>query len=259
MTAVNSIDGPSGLKIYYKGPQLEMGPMPALFYFALAGEESLSLDPYCQPVTFADQLPLRCFSFTLPFHESTYQRSHAMKLWSEGLLESSSWLEEFLNQSLANIDFLIQSGAVDKHHIAVGGLSRGGFVALQLAARHPSIGIVLCHAPLIELPAHKSFESLRHAKTLQPYRSEALIPGLLHKKLFFLIGNRDTCVSTEFCCTFVQDLAEAMYANGKRSPSVELYLFPSIGHQGHGTPPEVFRKGIKWLQRQWKFEGNVSH
>lgn len=251
MTEVLSIDGPSKLKIYYKGPKLEVGPLPAVFYFALAGEESLALDPYCQLVTFAEQLPMRCFSFTLPFHGSTHQRSHAMKLWAESLLEGNSWLEDFFSQCLANIDYLIQVGIVDKHYIAVGGLSRGGFIALQLAARHPDIRHIICHAPLIDLQAHKAFESLRNSNALQSYQSEALIPKLLHKKLFFLIGNRDVCVSTEQCCKFVQELAEAMYVSGKRSPNVELRIFPSIGHQGHGTPPEMFQEGITWLQRQW--------
>lgn len=250
-SAVSTLESPSGLKIYYKGPSLEKGPLPAFFYFALSGEESLTLEPFNQPVSFASHLNMRCFSFTLPFHGKGHQHSHAMSHWAKSLQAGSSMLEDFLDQSIENINFLIDAHLIDKRHIAVGGLSRGGFMATQLAARHEKIDLLIGHAPLIHLPALKEFNEMENSAQIQLFDSMALIPKLLSKKVFFLIGNHDTRVGTTHACTFIQKLAAAMFAGGKRSPPAELYLFPSIGYQGHGTPSEVFQQGITWLQKQW--------
>ena len=46
------INGPNSISIYHVGPPLELGPLPTFFYFALSGEESLTLNPYNQPVSF---------------------------------------------------------------------------------------------------------------------------------------------------------------------------------------------------------------
>lgn len=248
--SIFEINSPNDLKIYAKGSSLDEGPLPAFFYFALSGEESLSLDPFCQPVSFASELPMRCFSFTLPFHETGYPRSHAMNLWAKSFEEGSSLIEDFFYKAIENIDFLIHSNVIDKRHIAIGGLSRGGFVATQIAARHHKIGLLLGHAPLINLKDLSEFNT-QDINLLFDCRD--LIPRLLDKKVFFLIGNHDTRVQTSTCCNFIEKLASAMHAQGKRSPQAELHLFPSIGHQGHGTPPEIFKQGIEWIKKQWKF------
>ena len=74
-----------------------------------------------------------------------------------------------------------------------------------------------------------------------------LVEQLVGKNLFFFIGNRDKRVGTRECYQFIEALTEASYAHGLRSPPVQLKIYPSIGHKGHGTPPEIFRAGSTWL------------
>jgi len=72
--------------------------------------------------------------------------------------------------------------------------------------------------------------------------------------LLYLIGNYDTRVGTEKCFQTIQELTEASIEAGIRTPPVELIIGPSIGHKGHGTPPERFKAGIDWLRRQWSLK-----
>ena len=47
--ACHKITTASNLEVYFTGPPIEEGPRPALFYFALSGHQSLTLDPFNQP------------------------------------------------------------------------------------------------------------------------------------------------------------------------------------------------------------------
>ncbi len=59
---------PLGTTLYYCGPSHHDGPLPAFFYFALAGDESLTLSPYNHPVLPFEKQAMRVCSFTLPSH-----------------------------------------------------------------------------------------------------------------------------------------------------------------------------------------------
>ena len=137
----NKIDTPSGLDLYWRGPSLDHGRLPGVFYFALSGEDSLFLDPFNQPAVFLEPFPVRVYSSTLPSHGSGLRNSDAMGRWAQDLENGHDLLTEFIHKSIANIDFLIAQGLLDRDKIAVSGLSRGGFLALHLAAADPRITV----------------------------------------------------------------------------------------------------------------------
>lgn len=127
------------------------------------------------------------------------------------------------------------------------GLSRGGFIATHAAAAIAEIGYVIGFSPLTRLSEGKEFEKNPITLSLD---LENLIPSLIGKPLKFYIGNHDTRVGTRFCFEFIQALTEASYQKNIRSPLVELTLFPSIGYQGHGTPPLIFHEGAHLLAKK---------
>lgn len=236
---------PGYLPIHMRGPSEDHGPLPAFIYFALSGEESLHLDPFNQPIQFLENLPLRCYSFTLPFHGSGYDNNQAMERWAAEFTHHPLFLEEFLKNCLDNIQYLISQGWIDPNKIAVGGLSRGGFAATHLAAKEPLIQTIVGFAPLTKLM------SLEELKIADPsWDLSHLIPKLIDKKIRFYMGNRDLRVNTRACFDFIYQLANEAYHQGYRSPPVELILSPSVGFKGHGTLPPIFKAGADWISQQ---------
>ncbi len=241
------LEPPSGLTIFHRGPSLDKGALPVFIYFALSGSESLELDPYNQCVKFLEQYQIRIFSFSLPGHPIGADHRHGMAQWSAGLLQSAEYLEEFLQQAVENIDYLISQGLIDINRISTGGLSRGGFIATHLAARHNHIRTVLGFSPLTALRCLHEFDQLPQ-DFLDQINLEKQIPLLIGKSIRYYIGNRDMRVGTKTCFDFMQKLTEASFSSGIRSPNCELTIYPSIGHKGHGTPPNIFNDGANWIK-----------
>ena len=240
-----TLQGENPLAIHLLGPPLEIGPLPTLIYFALSGEESLQTDPYNQPVLYATQRGFRVVSFTLPGHGPGCKNTEAMALWAEEFAEGRDPLAPFLAQVQQNLDFLHRKNAIVP--LAAAGLSRGGFIALHLAARTPSISAVVGFAPLIQLSALKEFQHLGEHPMVKKWDLFPEVERLVGKQIRFSIGNRDLRVDTRTCFAFTRALAEANFQAGHRSPPVELIITPSIGAQGHGTSPASFHAGIDWL------------
>lgn len=226
--------------LQYVGPSLENGPLPAIFYLALSAHDSLHLDPFNQPVAHWKKHPVRIFSIDLLAHGPGEDKIKAMEAWAEGLKSNLNYFEAFFLRFGAVLQQL--SGVIDPHRIAVAGLSRGGFMAAHLAARFPSIQTVLGFAPATKLMELKGFPVEANR-----YDLIHLIPLLTKVRLKFFIGNRDILVDTTSAYEFCHKLAGHKFEQGERSPQVEFSMFPSIGHKGHGTPPEIFKEGAHWV------------
>ena len=239
------------LPIHHIGPSLDQGPLPSLFYFALGGEESLTLDPYNQPVTFLSGQRARVFSLSLPGHGHGFTNYRSLAYWAKNLGAGCDIISDFIGSCRQALDFLIAKGFVDTHHIAVAGLSRGAFIATQLAAADERIKIILGFSPLTLLDRSADFNEIEHHPLVQELGLLRQVDRLANKSLRYYIGNRDTCVGTEDCFIFIKELTEAAYRHKHRSPPIELVIFPSIGHQGHGTPAHIFRAGTDWLLDCW--------
>lgn len=238
----------TSLPIYHRGPNLSNKGLPALFYFALSGQESLDLDPFNQPSVFLSEDPVHVFSFDLPGHGEGFNKLHAMQYWAKELNLHHDIVSNFAEEGMHNISILIDEGYIDPDRIAVAGLSRGGFLAAHLAAKDPRISAILGYAPLTQLNVLEEFSSLSQDQFLQSLNLKNIADALADKKLRFYIGNRDIRVGTEECFQCVKAITEAAYKKGIRSPQTELVISPSIGHNGHGTAPYIFQEGIHWLK-----------
>ncbi len=236
---------------YTIGPSLDAGPAPTLFYFCAAGKQTLSSSPFVDPLLALDDC-WRVLSISLPFHEEGQNNRDALQnFWLPTFEQSPFFLEAFLQQ----LDQLFHYGLEQQWwlpgEVAAAGLSRGGFIATHLAARHAEISTILGYAPLTSLERCQPLELIAQcAPEALRYNLSHLVPSLIRKKIFYLIGNRDQAVSTQACFNFLDSLVEAAFEQGIRSPSFELRIRPSMGHLGHGTSPEAFIEGIRWLEQQ---------
>jgi esterase FrsA len=244
MTAIIASKVPNHQAIYYTGPDIASGQLPALIYLALSAEESLTLDPYNQPVQFLHGKPIRVFSFTLPCHGPHLNKTHAMQCWSDEIKKNENFLTEFIKSCSDKIDALIKENIIDPKHLSVAGLSRGAFLATHLAAVNKHIHTILGFAPLTSL---EFLEEFKDNKNCKQYDLSHLNTKLIRKHLRFYIGNHDIRVGTKECFKFINLLSLASYDAGVRSPQIELNIFPSVGYKGHGTLPPVFQDGINWL------------
>lgn len=244
---------PSGLPIYYRGPALDRGPLPSMFYFALSGEESLYFDPFNQPAAFLAEKPIRVFSSTLPSHGPGLKNTEAMFRWGEEFRKGNDIFREFLEKCRDNLDFLIHQGYVDESRVSAAGLSRGGFIATHFAAKDPRISHVLGYAPMTSLATIKEFQDILDDPIIQSWDLNQAIPQLIKKKIRYYIGNLDTRVGTKECFDYVYRLSQVAQENNVRSPNIEMIVSPSVGYKGHGTPPHIFQAGVDWIAEELMF------
>lgn len=252
---MKTVTDPQGNEICYQGFGLEAGALPAFFYFALSGEESLTLSPYNSPALHLEGQPLRVYSMTIPGHGPGFDKFHAMQYWADQMAQEHYVLKDFFQRAAFSIDWLIERGYVDPEHLAVGGLSRGGFIAAHLAAREKRIKTVIGFAPLTCLSALEEFASVKVATRVKiraaSFDLENLTDHLTHlRHLRFYIGNRDERVSTDACYSFIRKLADKAHEIRARHMHIELRISHSIGHKGHGTAPHIFEEGIAWLKER---------
>lgn len=247
-SAITEIPSKSGLPIFHAGPPLGPTPLPAFIYFALSGEESLATSPYNTPVTLLSELPVHCFSFTLPNHGHNIENKYAVAGWAKNLEQDPYYVTSFIEACEKNIQELVDKGYINENFMAVGGLSRGGFIASHLAARDERIRAVLGYAPLTDLTYIEEFKNFSNQLLLKTLNLETIADKLTRKRLRFYVGNRDLRVGTAACFHFINKIVEEAYNQGLRTSEAELIISSSVGHKGHGTLPHVFASGVRWLK-----------
>lgn len=238
----------------YLGPDLSLGPLPAIIYCALSAEESLTVHPYSQIPEFLKQYPVRVFSLTLPYHGNGLDPKQAIPKWAQKMKEDEHFLANFLSQTEQDILKLIEKGSILPEKTGLAGLSRGAFIATHLAARLPQIPFLLGYAPLTKLSFSKEFAEIKEKEHIRELDLIHLVPRLLQTQIRYYIGNHDTLVGTELCFELVKAIGEAAYEMRIRSPQVEMIIGHSIGHMGHGTSTESFQDGALWLLKRF---GNI--
>lgn len=241
-----TLDLAQDVQVSFTGPPLDYGPLPAIFYFALSAKESLLVDPYNQPVAHLASYRLRIFSMDLPFHGENFFATEALGKWAEEMRENRDPISPFLNKLEFAIQTLIEQNILLQDKIAVMGLSRGGFIACHAAARMPYIQTILGFAPLTQILFANEFKELQHHPIPERLELKHLVDKLYGRTLRFYIGNRDVWVGTTLCYQFIESLVEKAFEERIRSPKIELFIVPSIGHRGHGTSKESFTSGAEW-------------
>ncbi len=244
LVTVNQLPIPGQEPLLFTGSSLNQGPLPAIFYFALTAEESLSLDPFNQPVQYLSDKPLRIFSMTLPGHGLDLPATQAIAYWAEHLANNNDILSSFITQAKNAVDYLISEKITIPGKIGVAGVSRGAFIASHLALQSDHIPYICGFAPVTDLALSEEFQNLQNNPLIHKLK---ITDQLSDKTVLYTIGNRDTRVSTRACFDVIEKTTERAYEKGERSPPIELIIHPSIGRFGHGTPEKIFHQGAEWL------------
>ncbi|VHO03886.1 hypothetical protein [Candidatus Rhabdochlamydia sp. T3358] len=236
----------SDIQLEYLGPSVDLGPLPAVFYFALSAKDSLSLDPFNQPAVYLSQFPLRIFSITLPYHEEGKPATKGLTEWAVAMQKGENLLGNYLKKIQNAIRLLLSQELMLPNKIATMGLSRGALIAAHVAANNAEIPYWLGFAPLTKLSYLQGFSDLVSWDLMH------IVDLLSVKKIRCYIGNRDIRVGTRNCFDLIEALVETAYQKRSLSPPIELRILPSIGHHGHGTAKETFHHGAKWIAKQLK-------
>ena len=239
----------TGTAIYYQGPDLREGPLPAVIFLALSAEASLYVDSFNQTAVRLAKQGVRVFSWDLPFHHKQADPKEAIYQWAVEFARDPHFLSRFIETSQRHIDELIAQQLIIPSKLAIAGLSRGAFIATHLAAQDSRLEIVLGFAPLTQ-PQLIDPSITTSASSYEQVSLITLAEHLIHKRIRFYIGNHDTRVGTEACFNFIQTVTQQAIAKGVRSPQTELIIYPCIGYKGHGTPPNIFYEGSHWIQNQ---------
>jgi hypothetical protein len=239
------------LNFTYFGPDLFWGAMPTVFYFSIDAHSSLCVDPFNQPVVPMQNHSMRVISCDLPEHGSDLDPHTALSRWAERYTQGDPVLENFMGKVSRFIDYLHQEGIID-HRLACMGLSRGAFVASHLASMNSKIKHIVGFAPLTDLTKAKEFRDLPSSIHL-PKPISFLKESLIHTSLKFFIGNQDTRVSTHRALETIVDLCDFALEKSIKSPPIEISVYPSIGHMGHGTPPHIFEEGSLHIVKKLGF------
>ncbi|MCH9631017.1 MAG: hypothetical protein S4CHLAM37_10290 [Chlamydiia bacterium] len=235
--------------VSYVGPPLEDGPLPCVFYFALSALDSLTLDPYNQPVVeLVKDNNMRVFSMSLPGHEPPLLKENAFAYWAENVINNNDILTPFLKQTCKAIEYLKEKDYIRAETTAVMGLSRGGFIASHIAAMLPFIDKVIGFAPVTKIEHTSDFKELVEHPIVRRLSLSRHLQKLSKKKICFYIGNRDERVGTKHCFDFISSLAELKHKLREKKGSYKLNIKDSIGFMGHGTSPEVFKEGAEYAK-----------
>lgn len=241
------------LSFTYLGPPLEKGPLPALFYFSLSAKDSLTLAPFNTPITYLNHFldsKLRIFSMTIPGHEHNLPKEKAIEYWIQKIKDGIDPILPFIKQVCDVIDYLLNQEIITQDKLILSGLSRGSYIATLVAATHKACNTVLGFSPLIQLNAAKELEDLIHSPLLKSLNTFTYLENLIHTKIRYYIGNRDTRVGTAFAFKLITDLANLAHEERARDGSFELILYPSTGFMGHGTPDRIFKEGCLWIEQE---------
>lgn len=239
------------LNFSYFGPDLFWGPMPTVFYFTIDAHSSLSCDPFNQPIVPMMNHSMRVFSCDLPEHGAGLDPHTALARWADHYMKKESLIENFIQKLSRFLDHLHQESIID-HRLGVMGLSRGAFIAAHLAHASKKVKHIVGFAPLTDLRKAKEFEPLSQSIEL-PKPISMLENTFPECSVKFFIGNQDTRVSTHRALETVVTLCDKALEKGIKSPSIEAVVYPSVGHMGHGTPPQIFEEGSLHMIKKMGF------
>jgi esterase FrsA len=229
------------LEFSYFGPDLFWGPMPTVFYFSIDAHSSLCVDPFNQAITPMVNHSMRVFSIDLPEHGNNLDPHTALSRWADHYVQHNQILEHFINKVSLFIDHLHKENLID-HRLGVMGLSRGAFIASHLASLNPKVQHIVGFAPLSVLKKAKEFEALPTSVSL-PCPIADLKDKIFNRSIKFYIGNHDTRVGTLEAISAITEISAFANLQNIRQAPIEAVIYPSIGHMGHGTSPQIFEEG----------------
>ena len=227
---VNMMQTPSGTRFGVLGTK-GSAPAPTLFVFATQIEPTLT-SAYNKVGTIVGRHGYLCVSLDLPCHPGG-----GLPGWAATVRSGNPLVSEFVSEVSQVLDYLIREGYTDPKRVAVAGTSRGGFMAMHIAAAEPRIKCAIGFVPVTDLTDLTEFAGLEDNKFAKSLALANVADKLAGRPLWVAIGNNDGRVNTDRAIEFTRTVVAASVAKEKRTPTdiidVELHVMPWSGHGGN--------------------------
>src|SRR5262249_48956731 len=133
------------------------------------------------------------------------------------------------------------------------GQSRGGFIALHVAAADPRIRCVAAFAPVTNLLALGEFQGMEGSEAVNALSLARSADKLAGRPIWGCIGNKDRRVGTDDAIASTRAVVEASVSQGKPA-LIELRVPPAPIPRNKPQTPEEEKAA---QARQWK--GHIVH
>ena len=241
---------PDGVRFGIWGTKV-IYPAPTLLVFSATIDESLG-DPYYRQCgnALAEQGFL-CVSLDLPGHGLDHRDDEPEELasWRFRSDHGEDFVTPFTERVRGVLDYLIRAGYTDPERIAACGTSRGGFMALQVAAVEPRIRATATFAPVTALGALREFEGATNTDHVEALSLHARAGTLAGRAVWLVIGDRDERVGTDEAIEFARQVTTLSLAQGT-PPDVTLIVQPEP--KGHTTPAGSPERAAAWITERLK-------
>ena len=249
--AVVVLRTPKGVRF---GLQGEKGQAPAatLFVFASRIEDTLGNDVYNKVGRLLAKQGVISVSLDVPCHGEDTKPGEPAGLsgWRSRIEKGDELIGDFAVKVKDVLDHLVEQGYTDPKRLGVCGTSRGGFIALHLAAAEPRFGCAAAFAPVTNPLAVSEFNGMANPAPANALSIVNRSEQLSGRAIWVCIGNNDQRVSTDDLIAFTRKVVAVSIAQ-KKPANVELHVMPSLGHSIHATAHD---EAASWIARQFTEE-----
>ncbi|MBL7649811.1 MAG: alpha/beta fold hydrolase [Candidatus Hydrogenedentes bacterium] len=226
-------------------------PAPTLFIFASDIKATLD-NPYFRQCgdALAEQGYL-CVSLDLPGHGTDQREGEPGSLgtWRTRSDNNEDFIAPVTMRVRAVLDHLIATGASDPARIAACGTSRGGFMALHVAAADPRIRATAAFAPVTNLMALREFSGAKNTEHVAALSLLANAEKFAGRAVWLIIGDRDERVSSDDAIAFARRVT-AISLEKTNEADVTLVVLPEP--KGHTTPKGAPELAAEWIEDKLK-------
>lgn len=221
-------------------------PAPTLFIFSATIDESLGNPYFRQCGNALAEGGFLCVSLDLPGHGSDRRQEEpeGLNAWRVRSDRGEDFITPFSQRAREVLDYLIEAGYTDPGRIAACGTSRGGFMALQLAAVEPRIRATAGFAPVTALATLREFHGATDADHAEALSLHARAEALAGRSLWLVIGDRDQRVGTDETIALARQVTKLSLAQAKPA-DVTLIVLPEP--KGHTTPGPAPAMAAAWI------------
>ena len=255
---------PGGVEYGIWGPASD-GPAPVLFMLAGTIDSTLSKPYFRQCGNELAEHGYRTVSIDIPCHGTQTREGEPAGLsgWSYRAAKNEDIVAESNARLSEVLDHLIKTKVADPNRIAVGGTSRGGFLAIHFAAHDARVKCVVAFAPVTDPAALNEFKAIADHPFLAKLNPEGQAKKLAGRPVWIVIGDQDERVGTDRAVALAQKITNAS-RELKLDSRVELHVMPEP--RGHTTPRGSSERAAKWILAQLndgkntnRDEGSADH
>lgn len=237
---------PDGIRYSWLGEKPTQ-PAPTVFFMGGTVEDGLGQAHHREGLEQGGKSGVFYVTIDLPSHGHDLFPGEPGMLngWAFRLEKGDDFIGHFVKRASSLLDYLIAQKLTDPKKIGVIGISRGGFMGLQLAAVDARVRHVAVFAPVTDLTVLTEFQKMIGDPRATSRNALFLADRLINTNIWIIIGSTDNRVGTGHTIQFAQRVIEAATIRGQQ-PKIELHVEPSVAHT---VPEGSYLRGGIWLRK----------